>query len=113
MLVIRILPVPITNGGSGRKLGDSMEIISSNVKKIIINTLQARGAKLPCPRCGTNNFTLLDGYFTQPVQQDLKAFSVGPSVPSVVVICNQCGYMSQHALGALGLMPAEETVNNG
>jgi len=32
----------------------------------------------------------------------------GPSVPSVVTACNRCGYLSQHTLGTLGLLPKEE-----
>lgn len=80
-------------------------------KQEIINILQQKGAVLPCPRCNNNNFTLLDGYFNQVIQQELNLNTViigGPSVPSVAVACNRCGYISQHALGVLGLMPKEE-----
>jgi len=81
-------------------------------KQKIIKALEERGARLPCPRCGNNSFTLLDGYFNQTVQTDLKGMVLGgPSVPSVVVACNRCGYLSQHALGALGLLPQEEAKN--
>ncbi len=86
-----------------------MQQISNEKKQEIIRALEEHGAKLPCPRCGNKSFTLLDGYFNQTVQSDLKGMVLGgPSVPSVVVICSQCGYLSQHALGALGLFPKEE-----
>ncbi len=86
-----------------------MKELSKEEKEKIIKSLDERGAKLPCPRCGNNSFTLLDGYFNQTIQTELKGMVIGgPSVPSVVVACNQCGYLSQHALGPLGLLPKEE-----
>jgi ribosomal protein L37E len=89
-----------------------MQQISEQKKQEIIKVLEERGAKLPCPRCGNNSFTLLDGYFNQTIQTDFKGMVLGgPSVPSVVVACTRCGYLSQHALGALGLLPKEEAKN--
>ncbi len=80
----------------------------SNERKVqIINILEKRGATGPCPRCTESKFTLLDGYFSNQVRVDLeKAILGGPTVPTVVLICNNCGFISQHALGALGLMPS-------
>ena len=87
-----------------------MQQISNEKRQKIIKALQEHGAKLPCPRCGSNFFSLLDGYFNQTIQESLKGMVLGgPSIPSVVVVCNQCGYLSQHALGALGLLPQEKT----
>jgi hypothetical protein len=83
-----------------------MSEISAEQKQRIIEALNKAGARLPCPRCGNNNFTLLDGYFNQTVQTELGGLVLGgPSVPSVVVVCARCGYLSQHALGALNLLP--------
>jgi ribosomal protein S27AE len=78
----------------------------------VIKALREKGVKLPCPRCGNGHFTLLDGFFNQPVStadwspaSQAMAFSSGPTVPSVVTACTRCGFVSQHALGALGLLP--------
>jgi ribosomal protein S27AE len=82
--------------------------LSPEQKRKVVEALEKVGARLPCPRCGNNNFTLLDGYFNQPVQTELAGLVLGgPSVPSAVVVCTRCGYLSQHALGALGLLPKE------
>jgi ribosomal protein S27AE len=83
---------------------------SSQIQKDkIIKALGERGANLPCPRCGNEAFTLLDGYFNQGIQSDPKGIVLGGrSIPSVVVACNRCGYLAQHALGTLGLLPKEE-----
>jgi ribosomal protein S27AE len=85
-----------------------MASIPESEKTRIIAALEKAQAKAPCPRCGNLTFTLLEGYFNQPIQFELSGYSLGgPSVPSVVVACNRCGFLSQHALGPLGLLPAE------
>lgn len=91
-----------------------MAEISESQKKKIIEALEKRKARLPCPRCGNQSYSLLGGYFNQPIQTELGGLVIGgPSVPSVVVVCNQCGFMSQHALGALGLLPESESSKAG
>lgn len=82
-------------------------------KKQIIELLDARFRKLNkpfhCPMCGNTNFTLTDGYFSPVMQDDLNTFKLGgPSVPTVSIICNNCGFLSQHAMGMLGLLPKKE-----
>jgi hypothetical protein len=86
-----------------------MEKLTETEKQRIISVLRERNANLPCPRCGNNNFTLLDGYFNQTIQNEFRGIVIGgPSVPSVVIACNRCGFLSQHALGVLGLLPKED-----
>lgn len=83
-----------------------MDKMSDADKQKIVAAFLKRGVTLPCPRCGNNKFTLLDGYFNQTIQVALTGIVIGgPSVPSAVVACDRCGFLSQHALGALGLMP--------
>lgn len=82
---------------------------SQEQKNRIIKVLTEKGADLPCPRCGNPNFTLLSGYFAQPIQPELGSIMLGgPNIPSVVTVCTQCGFISQHALGVLGLLPKGE-----
>lgn len=81
----------------------------------VLKALEDRGVRLPCPRCGHNHFTLLEGFFNQPVSGDLTgatgpmALSSSPTVPSVVTACSKCGFLSQHALGVLGLLPPQRS----
>jgi hypothetical protein len=88
-----------------------LQPLAPEQKARIASALESRGATLPCPRCGTREFTLLDGYFNHPLQTELNVFNIGgPSVPIAVVACVRCGFLAQHALGALGLLPlAQET----
>ena len=88
-----------------------MDRFTPEQKQRIVSALEERGVTLPCPRCGNATFELVDGYFNQPVQEGLESFSIGgPSIPSVVITCSRCGYMTQHAIGALGLLNREEAV---
>ncbi len=81
----------------------------------VIDALKRVGANTPCPRCGNTEFTLLDGYDNVRINRtiDGQLFSGGSlspafQVPSVLLVCERCGYLSAHALGALGLLPPEE-----
>lgn len=81
-------------------------------KDKVINILKKKGIRLPCPRCGNPEFTLLDGYSLQLIQQELGRIVVGgPNVPLITTVCTQCGFVSQHALGALGLLPDKEVAD--
>jgi transcription elongation factor Elf1 len=82
-------------------------------KDNIIRILQERGANLNCPRCGHSNFSLIDGYFNQPIQPQLNNNLIigGPAVPSVAVVCTHCGFLTQHAIGVLGLLPPAQNSN--
>ena len=61
---------------------------------------------LTCPMCHNKGFTMADGYFLNSMQVDLTSVSLGgQAIPTIAVICNNCGFISQHALGSLGLLP--------
>ena len=83
--------------------------LTQEQKDKIIAKLVERGVVLPCPRCGNQSFVMVDGYFTHSVSSEIGSIVLGgPTVPSVVTACTKCGFLSQHALGALGLLPAEK-----
>ena len=58
----------------------------------ILNTLHKRIRIPACPLCGTNAWTLADGFVALPLQGDFSAFTVGgPVLPCVALVCNNCG----------------------
>jgi len=86
-----------------------MPELSEEQKQRIISALEERGAKFPCPRCGNISFVLLDGYQNNPLTSKIGAIVLGgANVPAVIVACARCGWLAQHALGPLGLLPAQE-----
>jgi hypothetical protein len=79
---------------------------SEEHKNEIIRRLRDKGVRGECPMCGHKNFALAEGYFNHPIQTQLGGGLVlgGPTIPTVAIICTNCGFTSQHALGALGLL---------
>ena len=78
-------------------------------KKEVIQKLTEKGAVKECPRCGNKGFSLIDQYTNIILQDNIGGIVIGgPTVPCVLVACNNCGYLSTHALGALGLLPSTE-----
>jgi hypothetical protein len=76
-------------------------------KDRIAKTLTTRGATKPCHRCGHTKFVVIDGYSTYPLQSELNGGIVlgGPAVPVTLVACENCGAITPHAVGVLGLLP--------
>jgi hypothetical protein len=105
---------------------------SMNSEKII-QILRDKNATLPCPACGNEDFTLVDGDFSQEflVAGGISALTSSPlggisaftSFPSsgnaltnlpfptrrslnyIVLVCDNCGYIRQHAVKPLGITP--------
>ena len=62
--------------------------------------LTEKGAKNPCHRCGHKSFALIDGYSFLPVNEKQGAILGGPTIPAILIVCNNCGSITPHALGA-------------
>ena len=79
-----------------------MPIDRDKVAKI----LTERGATKACARCGHTNFAVLESYSYFPLQDDVSQGYVigGPAVPVALIACSNCGALTPHALGALGLL---------
>lgn len=78
-------------------------------KKKLGDELQKRKHNLTCPMCQNKNFIMAEGYFNNSMQGDLEGVSLGgPSIPTIAIICNNCGFVSQHALGVLGFLPKKD-----
>ena len=85
---------------------DNKNVFSESQKNEIINKLMSRMPNLHCPMCGKNQFTAMEGYFKPILQPDLDNLQLsGMNMPTVAIVCNNCGFVSYHALGALGLLP--------
>lgn len=79
-------------------------------KDEIIKKLNEKGAILPCSRCGNKSFVLMDGYskfYLQDIEK-IGGINLGdPLVPVIGVICSNCGAITFHAAGTLGLINKE------
>lgn len=61
-----------------------------------------------CPYCHGSKFTSTDKFASILIGDDLENVSLGPSIPSGILICENCGHMEFFALGVLGLMNSKE-----
>ncbi|XIW71655.1 hypothetical protein AB2F28_21885 [Escherichia coli] len=66
-------------------------------------------ALLPCHRCGNSKFIILDGISSLPLMENMEMIGSivvgGMNAPVLHVACENCGAVTSHLLGALGLMP--------
>lgn len=72
----------------------------------ILKALDERKISSLCPFCKKGTLTLVDGYVGHFLNEDYsKQMLSGRYMPSILLVCNHCGFLSMHALGALGLLP--------
>lgn len=78
--------------------------ISADDKQKIIAALKARGAG-SCPRCRDSQWTVSE-YSRIEVQATMNRHSgEGTTIPAIMIVCQHCGFISQHALQPLGMWP--------
>lgn len=78
--------------------------MSEEQARAIISSLEEKGCKNICPMCGNKKFELIPGIFINVLQGlDGDIHLDGPSVRVIVVICDRCGFVSQHSVSKLGL----------
>ena len=88
-------------------------MLNEKQKKELIDKLDERfklsNRLLQCPMCTGKNFSIADGYFNNPLQNNLTSVSIGgPSIPTIGIVCTNCGFLSQHALGIINALPHED-----
>lgn len=104
------------SGGSREKikLKKNNKMLNQEEKNKIAQAINQKIQHIKCPMCKNGTFSIAEGYFNNFMQQGhWSNISIGgPSIPSIAIICTNCGFISQHALGALGLLPVEQKNNN-
>jgi hypothetical protein len=76
-------------------------------KQRFLDILINRGVTLRCSKCKSEEFTLLDDYIIEevwPMDHPLEYAETSTQkvlIPSVVIMCNNCGHMDHHAVGIL------------
>ena len=86
--------------------------ISNSDKQKIISALKARGAG-SCPRCDDSQWTVSE-YARIEVHETSARDSIGgATIPAVMIVCQHCGFIAQHALQPLGLWSHAATIETG
>ena len=66
-----------------------------------------------CPYCGGNNFTTTDSIATILISKETQNVTLGPFIPSGMVICQKCGHIEFFALGPLEFITEEGENKDG
>ncbi|WP_370560526.1 hypothetical protein [Edwardsiella tarda] len=81
-------------------------------KQQAIKKLTEKNALLPCHRCGSKSFGIVDGVTSYSLVNDPNMIGSvmvgGPSLPVLHVFCENCGALTSHSLGILELLPKED-----
>ena len=85
-------------------------LLSLQEKERIVVLLQGRGVPKQCPMCKKSTWSIADGYFSTPIHRSVHSGVVlgGPTIPSIALVCTNCGFISCHAAGVLGLLAGSE-----
>ena len=80
-------------------------MLKEEEKKRIIEIMNHRIGHFSCPICHKGHFSLVDGYSSQGLSEDYKnVIFASKVIPYVMLVCDNCGFVSHHALGTLGLL---------
>ncbi|HLX26508.1 MAG TPA: hypothetical protein VKR05_05900 [Candidatus Cybelea sp.] len=92
-------PNPVVAIAAGKLLTDQQ------ISKIIA-VLNERGVGgTACPRCGNSGFNFEPGLAQIVLHPSSSSAPFGgPTLPCAVTSCTKCGFISMHAIGALGFL---------
>lgn len=80
-------------------------MLSEDKKHELIKTLSERLGQFECPMCHQRQFTVIDGYFVPSLLSEYSSPALSTSgIPMAGIVCIHCGFVSFHALGAIGLL---------
>lgn len=85
--------------------------ISTTDKQKIISALKARGAG-SCPRCDDSQWTVSEYSRIEVQETSARDSSHGATIPAVMIVCQHCGFIAQHALQPLGLWGNEAPIHD-
>ena len=77
------------------------------LQKKIFDLGKKKGLK--CPICGNQGFSFVDGYTSKFLNENTNNIQLGGiNVPCFPLVCRNCGFVFEFALGALGLLEQEK-----
>lgn len=81
------------------------EIDVNKFQELISDVLDSKNALSQCPRCGRDQFSVVDKEAYIPIVKNAseKVSPVNYAVPVAIVVCDNCGYLSMHSTKALGV----------
>lgn len=94
---------------------DEICLISRELRMKIAREIRKRIPNLRCPMCGSERMDVESGFIHNHLTtQKLEPRLFGVSIPSIPLVCQNCGFISQHALGILSVLDKDkgDWINN-
>lgn len=89
-------------------------LLSNEQKQAIVDQLNSRVPDLKCPICRSDRFIVVDGYMRNTLHKSSSEVRLGGvALPTAAICCKNCGFVSQHALGILGLLEKKDSPKPG
>lgn len=84
-------------------------MLKDEEKRRIAEILNQRVGHFVCPPCHKGRSSLVDGYSSNTLGDSYHAVTIGGTImPYVMLVCDNCGFISHHALGTLALLNREK-----
>ena len=95
--------------------------MDANKLNEIVTALNKKKVSQPCPRCTAINFSVVGESEIFVIQQPSPFSTVKLGLPSptkttmptIIVTCDNCGYISQHAQATLGVLSPPQRLGWG
>jgi len=85
--------------------------LTPEIKEKLIAQLNYKFTKdgavsLKCPMCGNQQFVLVEeGFTARDISRNYEQRQIGgQGIPSISIICTNCGYIADFSIGVLGLL---------
>lgn len=90
-------------------MGIPLELKTKAIESLNKKLKEKGKEHLKCPVCSHETFAIVDGYTRRIINDEVNNVSINPnSVPSISLVCGNCGYILDFALGGLGLLSKKE-----
>ncbi len=89
------------------------ELTFENLKDKIIAGIDKKVPQIQCPICKKSHLTAVDGFFAHDLQSSLGSRMIGgKNIPTIPIVCTNCGYVMEFTAGSLGLLPQPPQTGN-
>ena len=79
-----------------------MEWLPDEWTQKVIDILEKLGVNQLCSSCGKGRWTVVAGYINHPITPSPTVIVLnGKVIPTINMICRNCGYLRHHALNLL------------
>lgn len=79
------------------------------VKRLEEAVQRKKPGGVACPLCSNTRWQLPGGYVVSSLQNEIGGIHIGgPGIPKVPMICANCGFVAEIAIGVLGLLTKQE-----